>query len=139
MVRRGNREWDPRLGDAAASVGRPLPVGSGLRASPDPTSSGPSTGAERRRASATCLAFRRGGDLQATRLRLIVEPERQDTVDDGADTDALIRAYIACRVAIDALPRLPDHVRVQAEEPLRAFCDAVGPALAEVSPEFFER
>jgi hypothetical protein len=67
----------------------------------------------------------------------MMEPDRQDAVDDG--TDALLRAYVACRVAIDALPHLPDDVRARAEQPLRAFCDAIGPALAEASPDVFER
>ena len=53
-------------------------------------------------------------------------------------TGALIRAYVACRVAIDALPELPEEVREEAEEPLTAFCHVIGPALERVHPGFFD-
>jgi hypothetical protein len=61
-----------------------------------------------------------------------------DPVDDDEAVDALIRAYAACRVALDALPRLPADVRRQAEEPHRRFCDAVGTPLAAAKPDLFE-
>jgi hypothetical protein len=53
-------------------------------------------------------------------------------------THALIRAFAACRVAMDALAELPQDVRAEVEEPLRAFCDVVGPALLSRYPEFFD-
>jgi hypothetical protein len=43
--------------------------------------------------------------------------------------NALIRAEAACRVALDALPHLPDDVREAISRPLNEFCDVVGPAL----------
>jgi hypothetical protein len=59
--------------------------------------------------------------------------------DDGKAVDALIRAYVACRVAIDALPDLPGDVRLEVEEPVRRLCDVVGPALDRIQPGFFDR
>jgi hypothetical protein len=47
---------------------------------------------------------------------------------DGA-VQALVRAYIACRLAIDALPELPDEIRKQVTEPITVLCDIVGKAL----------
>jgi hypothetical protein len=47
---------------------------------------------------------------------------------------ALVAAYVACRVAMDALPQLPPDIRREAEDPLRAFCQAVEPSMAEQAP-----
>jgi hypothetical protein len=47
----------------------------------------------------------------------------------STSADALIQAYIACKIAIDALPSLPPDVRADAEQPLRAFCKAIEPAI----------
>ena len=53
--------------------------------------------------------------------------------DDAAN--ALVQAYVACKIALDALPDLPADVREDAERPLHDFCDAVGPALLGRYPE----
>jgi hypothetical protein len=51
--------------------------------------------------------------------------------DDDA-LQALIRAYVACRVAIDALPALPDDVRIAVEGAVTTFCRVVEPELERV-------
>ena len=56
---------------------------------------------------------------------------------DEAAVQALVRAYIACRLAIDALPDLPDDVRTTVEHPITVLCHTVGPALERVNPGFF--
>jgi hypothetical protein len=48
---------------------------------------------------------------------------------------ALIKAYVACRLAQEALPRLPDDVRALVEEPLAAFCRAVEPEIDRIESE----
>jgi hypothetical protein len=54
--------------------------------------------------------------------------------EDDAAIQALIQAYVACRLAIDALPDLPDDLRRRVSDPVRAVCDTVGPALDQVRP-----
>jgi hypothetical protein len=56
----------------------------------------------------------------------------QVVVDDAMN--ALIRADAACRVALDALPHLPEDVREAVSEPLNQFCEIVGPALERRNP-----
>lgn len=46
-----------------------------------------------------------------------------------------MQAYVACKIALDALPDLPADVREEAEQPLRDFCEVVGPALVKRFPE----
>jgi hypothetical protein len=58
-----------------------------------------------------------------------VEPEVQ----------ALIRAYVACRVAMDALPDLPGHLIFDVEDAVTRLCHLVGPVLEERYPGFFDR
>ena len=62
-----------------------------------------------------------------------------DEVVEPGELQALIRAYIACRVAVDSLPDLPPEVRERVEEPLSKFCHVVGPELERVNPGFFDR
>lgn len=47
---------------------------------------------------------------------------------------ALVRAYVACRVACEALPSLPTELRARIEEPVRLLCAAVGPELEKLRP-----
>ena len=60
-------------------------------------------------------------------------------MDGDAALQALIRAYIGCRLAMEALPDLPDDVRREVSEPVTALCHAVGPALDKLDPGFFDR
>jgi hypothetical protein len=53
----------------------------------------------------------------------------------GEAADALVQAYVACKIALDALPDLPADVREEAAQPLRDFCEVVGPALVKRFPE----
>jgi hypothetical protein len=62
-----------------------------------------------------------------------------DSAYDDPALQALIRAYVACRLAIDALPDLPREVRSNVEEPIVALCHTVGPELERVQPGFFDR
>lgn len=47
---------------------------------------------------------------------------------------ALVRAYIACRLAVEALPQLPEAIRAVVEEPIARLCDVVGPELERLRP-----
>lgn len=58
---------------------------------------------------------------------------------DDEAIQALIRAYIACRVAMDSLADLPQAARRAVEEPVTTLCHVVGPELERASPGFFER
>jgi hypothetical protein len=49
---------------------------------------------------------------------------------------ALFQAYVACRLAVDALPDLPDEIRQAVREPITALCDAVAPVLERQHPGF---
>ena len=55
------------------------------------------------------------------------------------EVQALIRAYIACRVAMDTLPDLPGDLVLEVEEAVTRLCHAVGPALEQRYPGFFDR
>jgi hypothetical protein len=55
------------------------------------------------------------------------------------EVQALIRAYVACRVAMDALPDLPRDVVLEVEDAVTRLCHAVGPALEQRHPGFFDR
>jgi len=59
--------------------------------------------------------------------------------EDDAAIQALIRAYIACRLAIDALPDLPEDLRHEVFQPVKALCDTVGPALERRQPGCLDR
>jgi hypothetical protein len=48
--------------------------------------------------------------------------------DDDA-FNGLLRAYIACQLAVESLPRLPEDVRAAVDEPIRRLCEVVGPEL----------
>jgi hypothetical protein len=65
---------------------------------------------------------------------MTTSPEQTDEA-----TDALVQAYIACKIAIDALSSLPTDVRDDAEPALREFCNAVEPALARRYPELMKK
>ena len=53
---------------------------------------------------------------------------------DSEALNALIRAYVACRLAIEALPDLPKDIRRIVEEPVTALCDVVGPEIKRLDP-----
>jgi hypothetical protein len=55
------------------------------------------------------------------------------------DVQALIRAYVACRVAMDALPDLPRAIVLEVEDAVTRLCHAVGPELERRHPGFFDR
>jgi hypothetical protein len=55
------------------------------------------------------------------------------------EMEALIRAYVACRVAMDALPDLPKDVVLEIDDAIARLCHAVGPALEQCHPTFFDR
>jgi hypothetical protein len=55
------------------------------------------------------------------------------------EVEALIRAYVACRVAMDALPDLPDDVVLEIDDAITRLCHAVGPALERRHPGFFDQ
>jgi hypothetical protein len=60
---------------------------------------------------------------------------------DGIDPEvqALIRAYVACRVAMDALQELPREIVLEVEDAVAKLCHTVGPALEQRYPGFFDR
>ena len=60
---------------------------------------------------------------------------------DGIDPEvqALIRAYIACRVAMDALSDLPPAIVLEVEDAVTRLCHTVGPELERRYPGFFDR
>jgi len=60
-------------------------------------------------------------------------------VDGDPALQALIRAYIACRLAVEALPDLPEDVRREVSTPVTVLCNTVGPALEKVDPGFLDR
>lgn len=55
------------------------------------------------------------------------------------EVQALIRAYVACRVAMDALPDLPGDIVLEVEDAVTRLCHTVGPALEQRYPGFFDR
>lgn len=55
---------------------------------------------------------------------------------DETAFEALVRAYIACRLAIEALPALPLDIREVVEEPVAALCNTIGPELERIKPGF---
>jgi hypothetical protein len=55
------------------------------------------------------------------------------------EVQALIRAYVACRLAMDALPDLPAEVVLEVEDAVTRLCHTVGPALEQRYPGFFDR
>ena len=63
----------------------------------------------------------------------------EDTDPVDREVEALIRAYVACRVAMDALPDLPDAVVLEIDDAVTRLCHAVGPALDARYPGFFDR
>jgi actin-like ATPase involved in cell morphogenesis len=52
-----------------------------------------------------------------------------------AAVQALMRAYVACRLAVDALPDLPEQVRSAVETPVTELCRTVEPALKRIDPD----
>jgi hypothetical protein len=58
--------------------------------------------------------------------------------DDDSAIAALIRAYVACRLAIEALPELPADIRAAVTEPVTTLCHIVGPELDRLEPGFLE-
>jgi hypothetical protein len=81
----------------------------------------------------TSLSLRSGGGFGG------LVPGYSAAVDDDIARQALVRAYIACRLAAEALPDLPEDVRSKVSEPVTAFCDAIGPALDELDPGLLDR
>jgi hypothetical protein len=63
----------------------------------------------------------------------------QDEEPTEPEVQALIRAYVACRVAMDALPGLPADVRDEVDEAVTRLCHIVGPVLERRYPGFFDR
>jgi hypothetical protein len=59
-------------------------------------------------------------------------------VTDTPAVKALVQAYVACRLAIEVLPDLPDDVRAEVSEPVTTLCHAVGPALERIRPGFLD-
>jgi hypothetical protein len=53
------------------------------------------------------------------------------------EVQALIRAYVACRVAMDAMPDLPPTILLDVEDAVTKLCHAVGPELQRRHPGFF--
>ena len=58
--------------------------------------------------------------------------------DNDSAIEALVRAYIACRLAIEALPDLPADIRAAVTEPVTTLCHIVGPELDRLKPGFLE-
>ncbi|HEY3542911.1 MAG TPA: hypothetical protein VGK79_10240 [Gaiellaceae bacterium] len=58
-----------------------------------------------------------------------------EEVEGDKAVSALIRAYVACKVALDALPDLPESLRDAVEPPVQELCRVVGPALERARPE----
>lgn len=54
------------------------------------------------------------------------------------EIQALIRAYVACRVAMDALRDLPQELILEVEDAVTRLCHAVGPELERRHPGFFD-
>jgi hypothetical protein len=53
----------------------------------------------------------------------------------SAAEHALIRAYIACNLARDALPELPQDTAAAVEDAVRTFCNVVGEELKRTHPD----
>jgi len=53
------------------------------------------------------------------------------------EVQALIRAYVACRVAMDAAPDLPREILLEVEDAITRLCHIVGPELERRHPGFF--
>ena len=62
-----------------------------------------------------------------------------DLVPIDPEVQALIRAYVACRVAMDALPDLPRSLVLEVEDAVTRLCHTVGPELERRHPGFFDR
>jgi hypothetical protein len=62
-----------------------------------------------------------------------------DPVYDDDAMQALVRAHVACRLALDALPDLPSDIQDVVEEPLRTFCEIIGPELERVNPGLLDQ
>ena len=60
--------------------------------------------------------------------------ENGDPAYDQNAVQALIRAFVACRLAIGALPDLPEDVRGVVDEPIKTLCAVLGPELERVRP-----
>jgi hypothetical protein len=58
---------------------------------------------------------------------------------DDVAIQAIARAYVACRLAMDALPDLPEDLRQVVEPPVSSLCRIVGPELERLRPESFGR
>jgi hypothetical protein len=58
---------------------------------------------------------------------------------DHEAIQALIQAYVACRVATGALPQLPPEIRAVVEAPVTSLCSTVGPVLERVRPGITNR
>jgi hypothetical protein len=58
---------------------------------------------------------------------------------DDVAVQAIARAYVACRLAMEALPDLPEDLRTVVEEPIASLCRVVGPELERLRPDAFGR
>jgi hypothetical protein len=47
--------------------------------------------------------------------------------DVAAAEQALVRAYVACEIALQSIRYLPAHVAADVEEPIREFCRKLEP------------
>jgi hypothetical protein len=62
-----------------------------------------------------------------------------EPANDSPAVQALVRAYVACRLALDAVPDLPDDLRHAVEGPVKTLCRLVGPELERVCPDALDR
>ena len=49
--------------------------------------------------------------------------------------EALIRLEVACQLALDALPQLPDETSARLRDPIRELCDVTRQELIRIDPE----
>jgi hypothetical protein len=52
---------------------------------------------------------------------------------DSEAVQALIKAYVACQLALEVLDDLPEHVREAVSEPVQALCRVVGPEVERLN------
>jgi hypothetical protein len=49
--------------------------------------------------------------------------------------EALVRLEVACQLAIDALPKLPNETSERLREPIRELCDITRQELIRIDPD----
>lgn len=50
-----------------------------------------------------------------------------------AEQQALVRTYIACKLALDSVEELPQEAAQAIEVPLRELCDRLGPFVGDLA------